>query len=74
VNCSVFRNESAFLSSRPIEEGCDLAWRRWPGARLYTYEHPFKSCSTNPGYCFLVAGWRRCGLTKGGLVIPENLP
>jgi hypothetical protein len=28
--------------------------------------------STNPGFCFLVAGWRRCGRTKGGLLILER--
>lgn len=22
--------------------------------------------SSNPGYCFLQAGWRRCGVTRGG--------
>ena len=28
--------------------------------------------STNPGYCFMAAGWRRCGVTKGGLIILER--
>jgi len=29
--------------------------------------NPRRVKSTNPGYCFLVAGWRRCGQTAGGL-------
>src|SRR5437763_10543437 len=37
VNCAVFRNESPARSSDLIREACALAWRRWPGARLYTY-------------------------------------
>src|SRR5262249_50743593 len=36
VNCAVFRNESPVLSSVLIREACELAWHRWPGARLYT--------------------------------------
>lgn len=40
---------------------------RWPQeARHYTYVAPQRVRSTNPGYCFQQAGWRRCGLTKGG--------
>lgn len=72
VNCAVFRNEGKFLSSDLIREACELAWQRWPGERLYTYVNGRKIKSTNPGYCFLVAGWRKCGVTKGGLVILEN--
>ena len=74
VNCSIFRNEGPVRSSLLIEEACALAWLRWPGARLYTYVNPRKIRSTNPGYCFQAAGWRRCGRTKGGLVILERLP
>ena len=40
------------------------AWKRWPGERLYTYVDPKKIKSTNPGYCFKVCGWRKCGVTK----------
>lgn len=29
--------------------------------------------STNPGYCFLAAGWRRAGKTQGGLTIVEKV-
>jgi hypothetical protein len=64
VNCAVFRNEGAGRSSDLIRAACVLAWERWPGARLYTYVNPSKIRSTNPGCCFLKAGWRRCGVTK----------
>lgn len=64
VNCSVFRNESEHLSSWMIQQACELAWQRWPGERLYTYVNATAIKSSNPGYCFLVAGWRKCGVTK----------
>lgn len=64
VNCAVFRNEGAGLSSRLIQEAVSLAWERWPQQRLYTYVNPRKVQSSNPGFCFLKAGWRRCGVTK----------
>ena len=67
ICCSVFRNESRALSSELIREADALADERWPQeARHYTYVAPDRIRSTNPGYCFLRAGWRRCGLTKGG--------
>ena len=59
VNCAVFRNEGPILSSTLILEAEQLAWGRWPGERLYTYVDARKIRSTNPGYCFLMAGWRR---------------
>lgn len=85
VNCAVFRNEGEVLSSLLIREGMDVAWSRWPGARLYTYVDARKvGCRNgssnngsrhNPGYCFLKAGWSRCGHTKSrGLLILECLP
>ncbi len=64
VNCAVFRNEGPLLSSFLIEEACQLAWGRWPGERLYTYVNPRKVRSSNPGYCFLMARFKRAGVTK----------
>lgn len=64
VNCAVFRNEGAGLSSFLILEAEQIAWERWPGERLYTYVNPRKIRSSNPGYCFLKAGWQKCGITK----------
>jgi hypothetical protein len=71
VNCAVFRNESKTSSSLLIKEAVVLAQKRWPGERLYTYVNPRKIKSTNPGYCFQRAGWKKCGRTKKGLIILE---
>jgi hypothetical protein len=74
VNCAVFRNESPILSSVLIREAEQYAWERWPGERLYTYVDSRKIRSSNPGYCFQIAGWRKCGLTKWNkLTILERL-
>jgi hypothetical protein len=74
INCAVFRNESNYLASEMIREAEMLAWNRWKGERLYTYVNPRAIKSSNPGYCFIRAGWRKCGKTKGGLIIVEKLP
>lgn len=74
VNCAVFRNESPHLSSDMILEATQIAWDRWPAARLYTTVDAKEVRSSNPGYCFLKAGWRKCGRTKTGLVILELSP
>jgi hypothetical protein len=75
VNCAVFRNEGAGLSSALIRDAMSLAWQRWPAQRLYTYVNPRRVRSRNPGYCFLMAGWRRCGVTKTRkLLVFEALP
>lgn len=75
VNCSLFRNEGAGLSSDLIRAADELAWAKWPGERHYTYVNPRKIRSTNPGWCFINAGWRRCGLSKKRkYVILERLP
>jgi hypothetical protein len=72
VNCAVFRNTGAALSSDLIREADDLAWQRWPNEfRHFTYVDGSKVRSSNPGCCFLKAGWRRCGVSKGGLLILE---
>jgi hypothetical protein len=71
VNCAVFRNESPVLSSVLIREAMDVAWRRWPGERLFTFVNPNRVRSSNPGFCFLCAGWRKCGRSGSGLLILE---
>lgn len=71
VYCSVFRNEGPVLSSMLIREAGSLALRRWPGQRLFTFVDAERVRSTNPGCCFQMAGWRRCGRTSGGLLIYE---
>ena len=75
VNCAVFRNEGTQLSSFLIGEAQMLAWQRWPGERLYTYVDPLKTRrKRDPGRCFIRAGWKPCGETKGKLRILEILP
>lgn len=74
VICAVFRNESSVRSSDLIREAMDLAWRKWPGERLFTYVDPGQVQSTNPGYCFQRAGWQKCGVSQRGLVILEAIP
>lgn len=64
VSCTVFRNEGDRRSSDLIREAAALAWARWPGERLVTYVNPREVKSGSPGYCFLKAGWRWCGVTK----------
>lgn len=72
INCAFFRNEGDVLSSELILDAERHAWRRWPGVRLYTYVNGAAIASSNPGYCFRMAGWESCGVTKGGLVILEK--
>lgn len=72
INCAVFRNEGHFRSSSLIREAVEQwAWKRWPGERFYTYVDGKRIVSANPGYCFKCAGWRRCGVTRGGLIVLE---
>lgn len=69
VNCAVFRREpSAVRASDLILAAEPFALERWPDRplRLFTYVDPSKIASGNPGYCFKVAGYRRCGRTLGG--------
>lgn len=73
VNCSVFRNESSILSSDLIREADAVADFCWPGERHYTYVRGSAVKSRNPGWCFVCAGWGRCGYTKSGLVILERM-
>lgn len=73
INCAVFRNESRHRASDLIREAERVAWCRWPGERLYTYVNPAKvKTKGKPGWCFLKAGWRYCGTTKGGLLTLEK--
>lgn len=70
VNCAVFRNEGPVRSSDLIRAADDIAWERWPGERLYTYVDGSKvRRKRDPGRCFLRAGWKHAGYTKGGLRI-----
>jgi len=73
VNCAVFRNESQHLSSSLVRQADAIADLVWTDSRHYTYVDPEEVASTNPGYCFICAGWRRCGMTKSGLIVLERV-
>ena len=74
INCAVFRNESAYLSSELIRQADAVADICWPGERHYTYVNAEKIKSNNPGCCFKKAGWRLCGITKvRKLIILEKI-
>jgi hypothetical protein len=73
INCAVFRNEYSHQSSELIRQADAIADTAWTCRRHYTYVDPKKVRSSNPGFCFIAAGWRRCGRTKGGLVILERV-
>jgi hypothetical protein len=60
----IFRNESQHLSSDMILKAEKFALNRWGDTRAYTYVDPRKVRSSNPGYCFRVAGWEKAGITK----------
>lgn len=63
-NCSAFRNESDRLSSEVILEAEGHAVARWGPGRMFTYVDPDAVRSTNPGYCYLRAGWHKHGYSK----------
>lgn len=73
IECSIFRNEGNRLSSDLIKGAEDLARERWPDARLFTYVNRIRIRSTNPGYCFIKAGWKKCGISLKGLIVLEKL-
>lgn len=73
INCAVFRNEGSEVSSNLIRKADSIADRFWTDRRHYTYVNQKKVRSSNPGFCFLRAGWRKCGQTKGGLLILERI-
>ncbi len=64
INCAIFRNEGAGLASALILAAHEFAFSKWGRRRLYTYVNPRRVRSSNPGFCFQQAGWRKCGVTK----------
>ena len=72
LNAAVFRNESPRLSSGLILMAEQLAEVVFGAQRLYTYVDPRRIRSVNPGCCFLMAGWRRVGVTGRGLLVLDK--
>jgi hypothetical protein len=66
---SLFRNEGPVLSSDLIRDAVDITRAKWeePPEGMVTFVDSTKVRSTNPGFCYLAAGWSRVGFTKGGL-------
>jgi hypothetical protein len=80
--CSAFRNEGGVLSSLLIREA--VAATRWnygeaPELGMVTFVDTKKvRHKRDPGRCFIKAGFKKCGWTKGGLLAlqlrPEDMP
>jgi len=56
-------------------------WAEWPHVPdlgMVTFVDPGEIASTNPGFCYLQAGWERDGYTEGGLPAlrerPDRMP
>jgi len=77
VECTIFRNEGTQQSSYLIIEAEKFAWDKWSDHRLFTYVDGQAIKSTNPGHCFIMAGWRRLDGYRSkdrGLFLLEKLP
>lgn len=71
--CSCFRNEGPLLSSLLIAEACAVTrgiWGNPPIAHgMVTFVNSSKvRRKRDPGRCFIKAGFKHVGFTKGGLV------
>jgi hypothetical protein len=78
----LFRNESPCLSSSLILEATARTYAEWrhryaelPLERLRTEVDIQKIQSSNPGYCYLMAGWERGPIVRGKLHLyaPERV-
>ena len=76
--CSAFRNEGAGLSSELIREAVSATRHYWPDVPplgMVTFVDADKvRPKRDPGRCYLRAGFKRVGETKGGLVALQMLP
>ena len=75
---SLFRNESPGLASELIREAVSATRAMWPEVPtlgLITFVDAAKvRHKRDPGRCYLKAGFRRVGETKGGLLAFQMLP
>lgn len=80
--CSAFRNEGTVLSSELVRDAVAATRAEWPDVPdigMITFVNADKvKRKRDPGRCFLRAGFRNVGFTKGGLValqlVPEDMP
>jgi len=70
----LFRNLGACLSSDLIRSATEITYREWehrygslPDERLRSEVDVRRVRSTNPGFCYLMAGWERGELKRGKL-------
>lgn len=78
VECFIFSNNGAGLSSDLISSADAIADERWPGERHFTFVDAPKTARRRsrrgrPGECFIAAGWQPCGKSSRGLFILERL-
>jgi hypothetical protein len=74
---SLFRNEGAGLASDLIRAAIAATRAEWepPELGIVTFVDASKvRRKRDPGRCYLRAGFRRCGTTKGGLLAFQMLP
>lgn len=75
---SLFRNESPLLSSWLITKAVAATRARWPlvpALGIVSFVDASKvRHKRDPGRCYRKAGWRKVGLTKGGLIVYQQLP
>lgn len=75
---SLFRNESDDLSSELIREAISATisiWPNIPSLGMVTFVDAAKiRHKRDPGRCYLKAGFKKIGMTKGGLVVLQMLP
>jgi hypothetical protein len=80
--CTIFRNESEHLSSDLIREAIAATRYLWPdvpdlGMITFVWAKKVRH-KRDPGRCFLRAGFRFAGMTKGGQhafqLLPAEMP
>jgi hypothetical protein len=80
--CSAFRNEGAGRSSVLIKQAVAATrafYGQPPELGMITFvDRSQTRPKANPGHCYIIAGFRPCGETKGGLaalqMLPERMP
>jgi hypothetical protein len=76
--CSAFRNEGTVLSSELIREAVACTRGEYgdpPELGMITFVDAKKTKpKQDPGFCYLRAGFKNVGFTKGGLVALQQLP
>ncbi len=79
--CSMFRNEGAGLASELILTAVAATRAHYgdpPELGMITFVLPSAIRSSNPGFCYLMAGYRRVGFAKDGKpclqLLPRDMP